>query len=102
MGGASVRRRPLHTVAASVWFASSNGAKPGVNSTTYTLVSTAAFAVEEITKVPMQTPSGEFIPQDKTYLIEGPGRVLAEAFREAISQEFGVDTTVTVVFGQRW
>jgi len=65
--------------AKTCWFAAFNGSKPGLSkSTTWIIISTPSFAVDEVERVPMQTPEGEFIPQDKNYLITGPCKIMAD------------------------
>ena len=78
--------------------------KPGLEKNVWSIVGTPDFSVREITKVPMQDPeTGAFIPQDKSYLKTGPGRVLAEEFRKLLGQKLETELSdFTVLGGQRW
>ena len=50
------------------------------------LVSTPAFAVDEITAVPMQdAATGAFRPQEDSYLNSGPAPALLRAFTDAVA-----------------
>ena len=74
----------------TLWFAAKSASKrglacPAASSECWTLVSTPAYAVDEITRVPMQDPStGEFRPQDPAYLQShnGPAQTLLRSFAE--------------------
>eukprot|EP00937_MAST-01D_sp_MAST-1D-sp2_P007238 g7238.t1 len=72
----------------ALWFAARSASKPGVpvpgGSECWTLVSTPAFACEEIRATPMQDASGAFLPQSNAYLNTGPGPALAAAFAQAV------------------
>merc|ERR1719261_736199 len=76
-----------------LWFAARTRSKPGYAAECesggppppdcWTLVSTPGFAVAEITETPMQSATGEFRPQENSYLNSGPGPKLLAAFRRA-------------------
>jgi len=91
-------------VSKDVWFASRMSSKPGLEKNVWSIVATPDFSVREITKVPMQDPeTGAFIPQDKSYLKTGPGRILAEEFRKLLGQKLETELSdFTVLGGQRW
>jgi len=72
----------------SLWFAACSQSKPGFPvgaAECWTLISTPAFAVEQIQETPMQDPvTGAFRPQENDYLNKVPGPLLWNAFCEAI------------------
>lgn len=93
----------------NLWFASKSQSKPGFprgGAECWTLVSTPTFAVKEITETTMRDPmTGEFRPQDNSYLNKVPGPALLEAFLHAAGQYFPDGTTLpTAVYlqAQRW
>ena len=99
-----------------IWFAARSASKDGLTGPandphqdhTWTLVSTPAYAVAEIERVPMQDPvTGAFIPQSDEYLQseDGPARTLLRAFAAALAPAMaGVDALpeVTYITAQRW
>ena len=72
-----------------LWFAARSASKGyGVTADAecWTLISTPAFAVEEIAATPMQDAStGAFKPQENAYLNTGPAPALLEAFTQAVA-----------------
>ena len=56
----------------------------------WTLVSTPQYAVKKIAETPMQTPSGDFIPQTPQYLHSVPIPALENAFCSQIESSSGV------------
>lgn len=93
-----------------VWFAARTTCKPGfvvegANIDCWTLVSSPRYAAAEIARVPMQDPNtGAFIPQDMTYLREGPSAVLLDAFERSLRAHGFRESMPKVVYvgGQRW
>lgn len=97
-----------------LWYASRNNAKPGLPSDRecWTLVSTPAFACDEISQVPMVLTTASlkdgqtqtFCPQDNSYLNTGPASVLCEVFLNTIMAEACSTTRPSVLYlqGQRW
>lgn len=84
-----------------LWFASKTNSKPGIqpqnttdSASTYrecwTLVSTPEYALKKIAETPMQTESGEFIPQTPEYLHSVPIPDLEKAFRIQIESPSGI------------
>lgn len=95
----------------TLWFAARTRSKPGLENAgkydCWTLVSTAKYAAAEIQRVPMQDPkTGAFIPQDMSYLREGPCLELLHAFERLLSANghAAVLPLPKVVYsgGQRW
>lgn len=97
----------------TLWFAARSASKqglacPAASSECWTLVSTPAYAVDEITRVPMQDPStGEFRPQDPAYLQsqDGPAQTLLRSFAEALGPRMGgADKLPAIAYmtAQRW
>lgn len=86
-----------------VWFAARTASKPGLESTPgdcWTLVSTPQFALREIQQVPMRDPqTGAFRPQQRDYLVSGPGKALLDAFKRMYPCN---DGNSVVVSAQRW
>jgi hypothetical protein len=84
----------------TLWFASKMNSKPmnqndndmklNKNVECWTLVSTPEYAMKKIEETPMQTESGEFIPQSKDYLTSIPGPDLESAFRQEITSKDGI------------
>ena len=94
---------------APVWWASRTQSKPGLESGAaecWTLVSTPAFAVDEITAVPMQdAATGAFRPQEDSYLNSGPAPALLRAFTDAVAHLRPAEAPlerVVYLQGQRW
>lgn len=101
-----------------LWYACRNNAKPRLNSDRecWTLVSTPAFACNEITEVPMVLtsspvdgqPHKTFLPQDNAYLNSGPAQVLSEAFLNTLMSEEACGVKISArpkllyLQGQRW
>ena len=92
-----------------VWWASRTQSKPGLESGAaecWTLVSTPAFAVDEITAVPMQdAATGAFRPQEDSYLNSGPAPALLRAFTDAVAHLRPAEAPlprVVYLQGQRW
>ena len=98
-----------------LWWAARSSSKPGFPqkghgaAECWTLVSTPAYAVAEITRVPMQDERGVFIPQSDKYLNgeAGPGHDLLAAFQRALAPKLlaaGVERFPEVVYmqAQRW
>ena len=95
----------------ALWFAARNGSKEGLRgfhapADVWTLVSTAAYAVAEIERVPMRDPAtGAFRPQGQDYLRKGPCEVLLRSFADAARRSGGLAgplPEVLHVSGQRW
>lgn len=77
----------------TLWFAAKMNSKPMnglLNRECWTLVSTPEYAMKKIEETPMQTKSGEFIPQSKEYLTSVPGPDLEKAFRKEITSTNGI------------
>ena len=80
------------SISSPLWFAARSQSKPGfpqsinnLQHECWTLISTPAYAVDQITKVPMRDPiTGAFLPQDNDYLNSIPGPDLFQAFCDAI------------------
>jgi predicted NAD/FAD-dependent oxidoreductase len=97
-----------------LWFAARSSSKSGLargargGSECWTLVSTPAYAVAEITRVPMQDPvTGAFCPQDAAYLQsrDGPARTLLRSFAAALAPITGGPDAlpaVSYITAQRW
>mmetsp|Transcript_17998 Transcript_17998/g.46657 ORF Transcript_17998/g.46657 Transcript_17998/m.46657 type:complete len:541 (-) Transcript_17998:297-1919(-) len=98
-----------------LWFAARNNSKPSFPEPPsssccpeelecWTLVSTAAFAVAEISEVNMQDEAGTFMAQDPAYLNGpgGPSNKLLNEFRRVVGAEDGVFDDVFYLQGQRW
>jgi hypothetical protein len=92
-----------------LWFAANSQLKPGFphsGAECWTLVSTPAFAVQQISETTMRDPeTGEFRPQENNYLNSVPGPALFEAFLESIKQYLPADTCLPrAIFlqAQRW
>ena len=93
----------------TLWFAARNNSKEGLQHLTtdcWTLVSTPSYAVSQIRQVPMQdAETGDFLPQEPTYLRETIADELIAAFLTAVRQrEAGVETEIRVRYkhAQRW
>eukprot|EP00929_Paragymnodinium_shiwhaense_P095153 TRINITY_DN56115_c0_g1_i1.p1 TRINITY_DN56115_c0_g1~~TRINITY_DN56115_c0_g1_i1.p1 ORF type:complete len:444 (-),score=76.48 TRINITY_DN56115_c0_g1_i1:200-1531(-) len=89
----------------ALWFAARTRSKPGYREVQdgpdcWTLLSTPAYAVHEITETPMQAADGAFRPQENSYLNtgKGPGPTLVERFQTLM----GSDSKVLYIQGQRW
>jgi hypothetical protein len=77
----------------TVWFAAKMNSKPMndvVDKECWTLVSTPEYAMKKIEETPMQSKSGEFIPQSKDYLTSVPGLDLEKAFRQELTSNDGI------------
>ena len=93
-----------------LWFAACSQSKPGFAGAAecWTLISTPAYAVQQIQETTMQDPvTGAFLPQEDGYLNAVPGPALLAAFLKAIQpalQAAGQSTTpqATYVQAQRW
>lgn len=75
-----------------LWFAGSTHGESNKNEgqQCWVLVSTAAYALKEITDTPMQNPlTGEFIPQSPDYLTSKPAPDLLAAFKRLLADRFG-------------
>lgn len=88
----------------AAWFACRSSAKLGQSGGSskldaWVIISTPKFGVDEISRVPMQTEDGKFIPQDKDYLREGPCQALLEDLKGLSSNPL---PNVVCVDGQRW
>lgn len=97
----------------TLWFAARSASKrdlacPQTATECWTLVSTPGYAVEEITRVPMQDPvTGAFRPQDPSYLQshDGPAHTLLRAFARAVGPGMGgADKlpSISYLTAQRW
>ena len=93
----------------NLWFAARSQSKPGFpqgGTECWTLVSTPAFAVQQISETTMRDPvTGAFRPQENSYLNSVPGPTLFRAFLEAIQQYLPAGTRLpSAVFlqAQRW
>jgi len=93
----------------NLWFAARSQSKPGFprgGAECWTLVSTPAFAVQEISETTMRDPvSGEFRPQENEYLNSLPGPALFKAFLDAIKPHLPSDTALPDAIylqAQRW
>eukprot|EP00802_Teleaulax_amphioxeia_P005418 Tamp_05422.p1 GENE.Tamp_05422~~Tamp_05422.p1 ORF type:complete len:477 (+),score=89.84 Tamp_05422:53-1483(+) len=98
----------------TLWFAARSVSKqglhpqaPGQGGECWTLVSSPAYAVAEIERVPMQDPvTGAFRPQEDEYLQseDGPAKTLLRAFAAALapSLEAGKLPEVLYMTAQRW
>ena len=87
----------------TLWFAAKQQSKsePHCDKECWTLVSTPEYAMDQITKTPMQDPkTGEFIPQSREYLVTVPAPDLVKAFQEALPlEEF---PEIGYMNAQRW
>mmetsp|Transcript_6641 Transcript_6641/g.12819 ORF Transcript_6641/g.12819 Transcript_6641/m.12819 type:complete len:496 (+) Transcript_6641:279-1766(+) len=90
----------------SAWFCCRSSAKlgdePSSSSSTldaWVVISTPKFGVDEITRVPMQRGDGKFIPQEKSYLREGPCQKLLSDLKKLAGGEL---PEIVHVDGQRW
>ena len=92
-----------------LWFAARSQSKPGFphgGAECWTLVSTPAFAVQQISETTMRDPAtGAFRPQENDYLNSVPGPALFAAFLEAIKQHLPSDKRLPAAIflqAQRW
>ncbi|GMH85882.1 hypothetical protein TrVE_jg3975 [Triparma verrucosa] len=91
----------------AAWFCCRSSAKlgespPSSPSSTldaWVIISTPKFGVDEITRVPMQTEDGKFIPQDKGYLRDGPCQALLDDLRSFAKTPL---PKIVHLDGQRW
>ena len=91
----------------TLWFASKMQSKPGMDAINdqecWTLISTPEYAMNQITKTPMQDPiTGEFIPQSSEYLTNVPAPDLLNAFQNSQSHNVEKIPKVTYLNAQRW
>lgn len=93
-----------------IWFASRNNSKPGLlknkegtqAAECWTLVSTPGYAANQIRLVPMQDDkTGEFLPQEPSYLIDTIGKELVKSFLTAMNISEG-DANIIYTHAQRW
>jgi len=93
-----------------LWYAMRSESKPGLNAGAahecWTLLSTPAFAVQEISGTTMQDPvTGAFRPQENGYLTAegGPSLAVLHAFQAAVLAKYGIETPRCFFWqGQRW
>lgn len=89
-----------------LWFAARSSSKGiAVGKECWTLVSTPEYAINEIERTPMRnTVTGDFIPQSKEYLCNGPGKDLSKQFEKILVSKFGVSNMPRTIFldAQRW
>lgn len=94
-----------------LWFAAKTSSKPGLHGSSsfecWTVVSTPKYAAVEIDRVPMQDPkTGEFRPQEMSYLKDGPCADMLAAFERLleVNGHTGCLPLPAVVYsgGQRW
>lgn len=91
-----------------LWFAACSQSKPGFPKgglECWTLVSTPSFAVRQIKEVTMQdVVTGEFRPQENSYLNTVPGPALFDAFLAAIKPHIPSHEMPKAVYlqAQRW
>lgn len=91
-----------------LWFAACSQSKPGFpesGSECWTLVSTPSFAVRQIKEVTMQdVVTGDFRPQEDSYLNTVPGPALCDSFLAAIKPHFSNRQMPRAIYlqAQRW
>jgi predicted NAD/FAD-dependent oxidoreductase len=98
------------TVAESseLWFAARSQSKPGVpqcRAECWTLISTPSFAVDQIRETEMRDPiTGNFRPQENSYLNSVPGPALFAAFLDAVKPHLKNSPLpeATYLQAQRW
>jgi hypothetical protein len=99
----------------AMWFAARSNAKPGFPSgresqECWTVISTPAFAVQEIKQTTMRDhETGAFRPQENVYLNSVPGPALVDSFRKAVTKHIVSESSRPFAFpkvvylqAQRW